>query len=1130
MMATAPLADAAARHAALSEHDRTLLVEAGAGSGKTAVLAGRIAMLLLQGKAPKSIAAVTFTELAASELLQRVRHFVACLLRGDIPLELRLVLPDGPTEAQRQALHRAQAHLDDVTCSTIHGFCQRLIRPYPVEADVDPGASIMDADQAASAFDEVVDGWLRTELGADAQGILAELMLADTDATFATVRSVLKHLKANEHVRAPQSRSLSAARIAFKTAVASFSRIRVDAGFSELETAEAVEAFAEMAGDLDRFDVVTASGVVGLLRSKPNDALCTAAGKFKAFKKKGKWEQAAKAAGLSTARGAQVAAEATDAYLDCCEAWNTLLAASSAWAANELLPILRPAVDRMQESKRAMALMDFDDLLRAARNLLRGHPTVREALAAKYRHVLVDEFQDTDPVQTEIFWRLCGDPLAGDDSADWRRFRIRPGALFLVGDPKQAIYRFRGADVLAYLEAREALRAQDPSSILSIAVNFRSCRPILDHVNQRFAAPLALAGQPGFIELHAWHPAREGGPCVTALDVLVADASGKANAETIRNGEAEAVARLCANLIRNELVKDPATSERRPCRPGDIALLAPTGADLWRYEQALEDLGIPVATQAGKGFFRRQEVQDLIALTRVLADGRDSLALGALLRGPMVGLTDEEILDMLWILRDAHTDLPAALNLNLDVARVEHPLVRDVMQRLQGLRRRSRSTTAHNLLAQAVDELRVRPVLMQRGGRQAGRALANVDLFLNLARAYDLRGLTAFSDTVRLAWEDESRAVEGRPDAQEESVALLSMHAAKGLEWPVVIPINGATATMAPDRHVLSRNDGTLYFPILGVAPLGHEEALASEASQLQRERVRLWYVAATRARELMIIPRLDVGAPANSWNAIVDLGLATLPAVAIPTNPPAMVPGAQEATTAQTRDAFQEEAVRIAAAGHAIVWAVPSREENAATPLLREEPRQVYVAAADHPTEPPGELPPTQGGRERGLILHKLLEEILTGETSDDAGGLVARAAELCKMLGTSVCEDPARGISPIELAATARKALAIDVVAALRSRLVPEFNVYASNEFDGKEHVRAGIVDAIAYGDDGEPLAVIDWKSDVAPTAEAVAHYKAQIRSYLDMTGTPKGYVVFASTGIVHETTLANSPWPAS
>ena len=202
-METAPLADAAARQAALTAHNRTLLVEAGAGSGKTAVLAGRIAMMLLRGVEPKSIAAVTFTELAASELLQRVRQFVTRLLAGDIPNELRIVLPDGMSAAQAATLQVAQSSIDDVTCSTIHGFAQRLIRPYPVEANVDPGASIMDPGQADLAFQDVVDEWLREELSAGAQGILADLMLIDVECTLGTVKVILGHLKEPEDLRPP---------------------------------------------------------------------------------------------------------------------------------------------------------------------------------------------------------------------------------------------------------------------------------------------------------------------------------------------------------------------------------------------------------------------------------------------------------------------------------------------------------------------------------------------------------------------------------------------------------------------------------------------------------------------------------------------------------------------------------------------------------------------------------------------------------------------------------------------------------------------------------------------------------------------------------------------------------------
>ena len=172
------LSDAAARCAAIRIHDRSFLVEAGAGSGKTAVLAGRIAMLLTEGVEPKFIAAVTFTEFAASELLIRVREFVSKLVAGQIPAELRAALPDGLSEDRRNHLFAASQAIDEITCSTIHGFCQRLITPYPVEADIDPGASVMDRDQADLGFLEIVDTWLREELSGDASGLLAELVLA----------------------------------------------------------------------------------------------------------------------------------------------------------------------------------------------------------------------------------------------------------------------------------------------------------------------------------------------------------------------------------------------------------------------------------------------------------------------------------------------------------------------------------------------------------------------------------------------------------------------------------------------------------------------------------------------------------------------------------------------------------------------------------------------------------------------------------------------------------------------------------------------------------------------------------------------------------------------------------------
>ncbi|HTE38824.1 MAG TPA: 3'-5' exonuclease, partial [Reyranella sp.] len=338
----------------------------------------------------------------------------------------------------------------------------------------------------------------------------------------------------------------------------------------------------------------------------------------------------------------------------------------------------------------------------------------------------------------------------------------------------------------AYIAARSAI---DAGSRIKITANFRSVEPILAFVNKRFEPVLSADGQPGFSELSPIHPAIGSKPGVCALEVVVEGEKPKAAA--IRDGEALAVADLCNRLVGNLQVRDHHTGEMRACRFGDIALLAPVSTELWRFEEALEELAIPVSTQAGKGFFRRQEIQDLIALTRSLADPRDTLAFGALLRGPLVGLTETELLDISEALPvdPARRGLPM-LTLRTDPASVNHALAKDVLTKLSSLRRRARTTTPYALLADAIAVLHVRPQIRQRFKAGAERAVANVDLFLEMARAYDVRGLRAFASDMRANWDEAVRQVEGRPDAEQEAVSLITVHAAKGLEWPVVIPIN----------------------------------------------------------------------------------------------------------------------------------------------------------------------------------------------------------------------------------------------------------------------------------------------------------------------------------------------------
>ncbi len=424
-----------------------------------------------------------------------------------------------------------------------------------------------------------------------------------------------------------------------------------------------------------------------------------------------------------------------------------------------------------------------------------------------------------------------------------------------------------------------------------------------------------------------------------------------------------------------------------------------------------------MSTQAGKGFYRRQEVQDFIALTRVLADGRDTLALGALLRGPLVGLTEQQLLDA----TDRLPEATAGVRLSLwtPITDVEDVLLRTTLEILQVLAKRARSTTPFILLCQAVEELQVRAILRQRRDRTAERALSNVDLFLEQARAFDVRGLKAFASAMRTQWEEAQRALEGRPDTEQQSVSLVTMHSSKGLEWPVVIPVNTGSRVMSSVESALDRASALLHMPVFGHHPPGTKAALDAEREALERERHRIWYVAATRARDLLLLPHLSCEIPKSSWMAAFPLDHDSLP--------PSWRRGSGLRACIATRSAPTTRIVPCSRREAALI-ATRTRRLQRLTPHLAEAdelvepPQGVLVAAdgADGPTSPP------RGSLARGLILHKLLEEVLTGETSDDVAALEQRAAQMAAQLAAQLDGTPgATGFDAAEAARSARRGL---------------------------------------------------------------------------------------------------------
>ncbi|MCA6104858.1 UvrD-helicase domain-containing protein [Bradyrhizobium australafricanum] len=1104
--------DLEARLTALTAVDRTLLVEAGAGSGKTSVMAGRVAVLFARGVAPKHIAAITFTEFAASELRLRIEKFTTALSMGEVPRDLAQVFPNGVPEAEKANLYRACQSFDQLTCSTIHGFAQALIKPYPAEAGIDPGANIVDPTEADLAFKERYDAWLKERLSGDAgDGLIAQITLASEAAGLTLVENVAQFLRQNRDANCTRIAWSSKAMADFAQAVQQFEADLCGYAYREEQTAAACRAMRALADLLGCYglaeSVPSNAALIAALDFERDESCFTQAGGRRALQTKTKWQDAAAKAGQSKANGTAAFDAILPRYKACHDGLEALLGAIAGELLSRLCDEMRSLLEEWRHYKRAAALLDFDDLLYTARDLLRDHGEVRRALSQRFRYVMVDEFQDTDPLQTEILWLICGDDFDGSDAL---ACPLRPGSLFMVGDPKQAIYRFRGADVSAYIAARSAV---DAGSQIKITASFRSVEPIVDFVNARFEQPLSAAGQPGFSKLSPIHSAIGEKPGVCALDVVVEGEKPKAAA--IRDAEAIAVADLCDRLVGNLQVRDQQTGETRPCRFGDIGLLAPVGTELWRFEEALEDLAIPVSTQAGKGFFRRQEIQDLIGLTRTLADPRDTLAFGSLLRGPLVGLTETELLDISEALpSDPDRQGLPMLTIRTDPESVGHALARDVLIKLSSLRKRARTTIPYALLADAIAAFHVRAQIRQRFKAGAERAVANVDLFLDMARAYDVRGLWAFASDMRANWEEAVRQVEGRPDAEQEAVSLITVHAAKGLEWPVVIPINMTSTPNAETGLVQDRSKNLFSTPILGICPADHADIEARADEEQRRERVRLWYVAATRARDLLILPRHSTALSDKCWAKLVDLGIADLLAINPRDVGTAKVRGVMYRENGQTRETFAAEATAIFDACKAIIWHRPSRRE-----LDQVDEAETKIESEETPEAATLEPAAVLGSSTRGTILHKLIEEVLTGEAGDAQTELETRAAELICQMGREPAADAEVGISAVELAATVRRTLALPDVAKLRPRLVPELPLFGNDSSNGKEVLLSGQADAVAFDDAGAIDAVVDWKSDVAPDASSIGHYRQQIVDYRKQTKAKRALLVFMTTGQVVE-----------
>jgi ATP-dependent exoDNAse (exonuclease V) beta subunit len=747
-----------------------VFVSAGAGTGKTAVLVERVVRAVTErGLDVDSILVITYTRRAAGELRTRIRAALGERGRHDLAREL-----------------------DGAWISTIHGFCARLLRAYPLAAGLDPRFRELDEAQAAVLRSEAFGEALAEFCAGDDPQRLELLATYGSDRLRRMLTSVYETLRA-------AGRELDLA-VAARPELGE----RID---ELLAAASALVADPEATGPQQK----TAAELLELLaRDLRPDRLMSLTG----FRARGD-----RAAGYCEALGAVEQAALDEA------------AARDRALLQELLTLF---AERYAQAKARESALDFEDLQLEARDLLRSQPELREREQARFRSILVDEFQDTNRLQTEIVDLL----------------RTPETELFFVGDEFQSIYGFRHADVQVFRERREAV--EQP---LSLTLNYRSRPEVLAAVNELFGSHFGgefqeLAAAAEFPDPVFGHP----------VELLVTEKeSYKDSGVHWRRGEARAVARRVRELV-----------DSGAATPGEIVLLFAAGTDAEWYEDELRRAGLPTYRATGKGYFGQQQVVDLLMYLRLLQNRYDDTALLSVLASPLVGVSN----DALALLRRVASRRPLFTGLEHSLppglAERDERLMRAFRQRydrlVEAMPRLSLERLCEQIVAEHDYDL---AVLAQWDGR---RRYANMRKLARLARSYEeLRGPDVEGFVRFVAEQEAVGARELEAVAEEEgadAVRLLTIHAAKGLEFKVVIVADAGRDRVPPSPdEILALPDGRFGFRVADPVTARRRGAFDYEAVKEARqeaeraERLRLYYVAMTRAKERLIVSgSVDLG------------------------------------------------------------------------------------------------------------------------------------------------------------------------------------------------------------------------------------------------------------------------------
>jgi len=840
------------QRAAIELRESSIALAAGAGCGKTFVLTRRFLSHLEPGPEAAELSklvAITFTERAAREMRERIRQACRAKLQNCAPEHV-----DHWLSIVRQ--------VDSARISTIHSFCATLLRSYAVEARIDPRFGLLDPAGAGIFLHNAVTDAVHERIAAHDPDALELVLEFGLDRAIGLCETfVLDRFKldfATWGQKSPDD--------LVELWNERFTTVIVPALVAEIVEARETRDLLNLLREHSPSHDVMRTRCDGLLEGLPrvmqqSDPLAALADLVPLMGVKGGGNKKAWS-------DEEVYESVRDGLAKLKKSVNGLLeiagfdSGDQAFAAGLGLATLRTAhfaLEHYTARKREAGLLDFDDLLLLTRNLLRDHPQVQRRAQRNIDFLLVDEFQDTDPVQADIVRFLCGERLVN-------------GKLFLVGDSQQSIYRFRRADPAVFHALRNEI---PPVGRLPLSMNFRSQPAILRFVNALFAETMGPEYEPLVPHL----PEQLSPPPVIEFLFATPGEEDEDSASALRQLEAEWIARRLHQMLHDGVPRvrhrDPETGKPglRPLRLGDIVLLFRAMSDVRYYEAALRKYGLDYYLVGGRAFFSQQEVYDLVSLFQFLDDEDDEISLLGVLRSPFFSLSDDTLYVLVRHAGSLRKAISAPVPAELDPderQKAEHALA--VLNELREQKDRLPLAALFNL---ALERTGFDAALLTEF--LGSRKLANLRKLIDMARTFDRSGLFTLSDFVMRLRESITEETDEELAAthaeSSDVIRLMTIHQSKGLEFPLVVLCDmerGGPAQWTP--AVLHGELGPLVAPPdrhgVKAVNLGLKIYNLLEKREEEAETVRLFYVAATRAADHLILSGgvKNIDRPTSPW------------------------------------------------------------------------------------------------------------------------------------------------------------------------------------------------------------------------------------------------------------------------